>query len=462
MVNLDNYLAENNSSLLNNPKCSKYIHDMEIKDDGKGWSCDRCSTSHSFGERWLCKTDGCDSDICFECIAADGHVNTNNSKLSRQLSGDEKPDGDTNTMILNLNDNKKPDISPFALSMIIFKPTFLMVALILLSIYSFSATNASRFRVNLTECDASNYAAGASWPPATAPYYAHSFSDINAESSWYYNTDPCLGWVFNAKKGLCPMDAATVKVKMNSNTIWGGSYKEFLDEDPQGLAPSCDNNRRRVLKTSTNNDSPSYEITFRQCIDMDDKNGDEVFSRMTELNKANNVKVDTTMTKNWEVFQSSAVYGTNAAILGWIFFPISIIQLGPLLNFFEFKYATALSFVSLALSAMYTGLITNVYYALYESNLLKTTTEQWSSFFPGCTVKTEIITGAGPNMLIASLVLIALNTVLQLLVTYEQHVKAKAANEEEKGSLNVNVDNFKNEFDSVSTNSYGANRRPSL
>ena len=64
----------------------------------------------------------------------------------------------------------------------LFKHICLFVAVLLLSKFSLGDTYADRFRVSLSNCDASNYAVGASWPPATAAYYAHSFSDINAES----------------------------------------------------------------------------------------------------------------------------------------------------------------------------------------------------------------------------------------------------------------------------------------
>ena len=63
------YLA----SISMKPKCNAY-HDMELQNDGKGWNCDKCKTSHFNEDRWLCKTNGCDSDICVQCIASDGTV----------------------------------------------------------------------------------------------------------------------------------------------------------------------------------------------------------------------------------------------------------------------------------------------------------------------------------------------------------------------------------------------------
>jgi hypothetical protein len=113
--------------------------------------------------------------------------------------------------------------------------------------------------------------------------------NITTNAEWYFNEEPCVGWVFNSLKGFCPMAAAYVKVHRNKYLLWEGSYPDFLKENPSDTAPKCvDGKSRRKLKTSSSNNSksstPSATYSFRECIANDDLSSDKVFSTMTTYN----------------------------------------------------------------------------------------------------------------------------------------------------------------------------------
>jgi hypothetical protein len=122
------------------------------------------------------------------------------------------------------------------------------------------------------------------------------------------------------------------------------------------------------------------------------------------------------MTEIWDSWKSSTVYGKNAVIAGFIFLPISLLQLRSLCRPHG-RFTWLVSLASLVLAVMYTGLISNVFSSINDSTLITSASSQWDSMFPGCTVKIDVKTSN--NLLITvSITLIAINAILQIFVTY--------------------------------------------
>ncbi len=280
----------------------------------------------------------------------------------------------------------------------------------------------SNLQVTLSNCNTKNYNNLASWPTASAEYYKNS--NITANSDWYFNQQPCVGWVFNTKKGLCPLGAAQIKVTSNEKSEKEYyTYSEFMKENPYELAPKCDtssSSKRRRLKSKP--DGLTYTLSLKKCIDLHDSNeADDVFKTMTTINKENKVTVDTTMTDNWAQYRSLSKYAPNAAIISWVFFPFFIINLTNIIDGYGGgPIGLKLSYILLLAAFMILGIVSNLYSAFYSSNLFKTTSEQWSPMFPGCEVKVSFIS---TGIVVAVIVMMIFICICQVFELYQNRRK---------------------------------------
>jgi hypothetical protein len=98
---------------------------------------------------------------------------------------------------------KKNNIREISLVEVFLIPGTLLTC-VLLSSYAWIPTVAATYEVTLSGCDPKSYSVQASWPDPSASYYAaDSYTNITANSAWYFNQNPCVGWVFNRLKGFC-------------------------------------------------------------------------------------------------------------------------------------------------------------------------------------------------------------------------------------------------------------------
>lgn len=115
----------------------------------------------------------------------------------------------------------------------------------------------------------------------------------------------------------------------------------------------------------------------------------------------------------------------NFTIAGWVFFPFSIYQMGFSLGFWWRPHATAISVLSLIIACALTWFISQSYTMLHTNVLLDQTSEAWAPMFPTCTVNFTVMNDKGPVLILVALILIAIQTFLQLAVTWTTMKQSK-------------------------------------
>jgi hypothetical protein len=342
----------------------------------------------------------------------------------------------------------------------------LLTVSVLISVFAWAP--GAWYDLRIKDCDMSVYnqvqnnaAAGKTasvWPVATADYYKswQPTLNITANSDWYVNQSPCLGWQFDSVSGICPLALATVKVQATSNSdSWSGTYEEFLAQNPENLAPKCNSDgdldrRRRYLReyeyeyeyesendhrtlktkssTSTNTKKkrgPTYTVEYVHCIAYDGK-GEDVFKTITATNKVNGFDKDNNVSNGNDDFKSTKNFAMVSAIVCWFFFiPLGLAYLILIVK--SDKVMGWMIFASIAklIIAILSTILLNKY---NSSSWLQTSgANDWSPMFPSCTVTISKSDTPLPKIALTSVIMSWILVFLQIF-NYRsgQHEKAKS------------------------------------